>query len=198
MVSWLAVSQRDGQATARVTRAAARATAPVLAALARLEHMADGQQRAIRGALLDELLGGHADAELAARVACCGVDFTTPFRVVLCSRPADADVLPKPNLVSGPIALVPDRAGLADLVAEVCTGATGIGRAVTTPRPSPTPCATPSSRSAARRRVTAASSPSRTSTSRRWPSPRRRPAGCSRRSTSCSTCSSRTRRCWRR
>ena len=130
VVSWLAVSQRDGQATARVTRAAARATAPVLAALARLEHMADGQQRAIRGALLDELLDGHADAELAARVAYCGVDFTTPFRVVLCSGPADADALPGPNLASGPIALVPDRAGLADLVAEVCTGATGIGRAV--------------------------------------------------------------------
>ncbi|MDX6635845.1 MAG: hypothetical protein QOF06_2048, partial [Solirubrobacterales bacterium] len=130
-VSWLAVSQRDGQATARVTRAAARATAPVLAALARLEHMADGQQRAIRGALLDELLDGHGDeGVLAARVASCGVDFATPFRVVLFSGPADTDALPAPNLVSERAALVPDRPGLADLVAEVCAGTIGIGRAV--------------------------------------------------------------------
>jgi purine catabolism regulator len=129
-VSWLAVSQRDAQATARVARAAARATAPVLAALARLEHMADGQQRAIRGALLDELLDGGADGELAARVASCGVDFAaTPFRVVVFAEAADSDGLPGPNLVSNRIALVPDRPDLAD----VCAGPAGIGRAVADP-----------------------------------------------------------------
>ena len=130
VVSWLAVSQRDGQATARVTRAAARATAPVLAALARLEHMADGQQRAIRGALLDELLGGHARrrAGRARRLLRRRLHDAVPRRPLLGA--GGRRRAPGPNLVSGPIALVPDRAGLADLVAEVCTGATGIGRAV--------------------------------------------------------------------
>ena len=70
---------------AHVTRAAARATAPVLAALARLDDMTQAQEHAIRGAVLDALLDGH-DADhgsLAARAAALGIDGSTPARVVL-------------------------------------------------------------------------------------------------------------------
>ena len=83
--SWLAVSRGRSQPMAHVTRAAARATAPVLAALARLEDMTQAQEHAIRGAVLDALLDGH-DADhgsLAARAAALGIDGSTPARVVL-------------------------------------------------------------------------------------------------------------------
>jgi len=183
-----------------MSRAAARATAPVLAALSRLEHMADDQQRAIRGALLDELLSGRADGEIAARVASCGVDFgATPFSVVLGSAPADADALPAPNLVSDRIALVPDRPGLADVIAEVSAG-TGRHRPRRQRRRGRAALA-------ARRRARAAPGDGRASAASSafedfdlatlavTEAPR---SGCGRRSTSCSTCSTRTRRCSRR
>ena len=83
--SWLAVSRGRSQPMAHVARAAVRATAPVLAALARLEDMTQAQEHAIRGAVLDALLDGH-DADhgsLAARAAALGIDGSTPARVVL-------------------------------------------------------------------------------------------------------------------
>ena len=83
--SWLAVSRGRSQPMAHVTRAAARATAPVLAALARLEDMTQAQEDAIRGAILDALLDGHDPdhGSLAARAAALGIDGSTPARVVL-------------------------------------------------------------------------------------------------------------------
>jgi purine catabolism regulator len=83
---WLAVSSPRAQPAARVTRAAARATAPMLAALSRLDTMAEAQERAIRAGILDALLGEGRDPDqrsLAARAAAVGLDWAAPAAVVL-------------------------------------------------------------------------------------------------------------------
>jgi len=86
---WLAVTTRRPRAGDRLTRPAARATAPVLAALARLGGAQREQERAIRGALLEQLLkpvAGRDAGTLAARAASLGLDLSTPARVVLVRR----------------------------------------------------------------------------------------------------------------
>lgn len=87
--AWLAVSTDRVSSTTRLTRAAARATAPLLAALGRLDDLADGQQRAMRGALLDELLtcDPAETTRLAAQAASLGIDVTAPARMVLLTSP---------------------------------------------------------------------------------------------------------------
>jgi PucR family transcriptional regulator, purine catabolism regulatory protein len=89
---WLAVTSRRPRSGDRLTRPAARATAPVLAALARLGGAEREQERAIRGALLEQLLkpmAGRDAGTLAARAATLGIDLTAPARVVLIRRRAD-------------------------------------------------------------------------------------------------------------
>jgi len=49
----------------------------------RLKEVAHEQERAVRGALLDEVLAGGDVASLAARAAAFGADFAEPARVVL-------------------------------------------------------------------------------------------------------------------
>ena len=96
---WLAVVSRRAAPSPRLARQAARATAPVLAALSRIDSLTREQQRAVRAALLDEMLEPHAlrgRAAIAARAGSLGIDFAIPARVVLiCPRrdaaPADAD-----------------------------------------------------------------------------------------------------------
>jgi purine catabolism regulator len=86
---WLAVTSRRASASPRLARQAARATAPVLAALTRIGSIAREQQRAVRAALLDELLKPHLPRDrgaLAARAATLGIDFAMPARVVLITR----------------------------------------------------------------------------------------------------------------
>jgi purine catabolism regulator len=86
---WLALTSRRGRWATRLTRPAARATAPVLAALARLGGMARDQERAVRASLLEQLLGpvaGREAAALSARAASLGIDFVEPARVVLVRR----------------------------------------------------------------------------------------------------------------
>ncbi len=82
---WLAVSRHRSQPMPRVTRAAARATAPILTALARLEDSVNKQERAIQGALLDALLDGDDSdfGALAARAAALGIDGAAPASVVV-------------------------------------------------------------------------------------------------------------------
>lgn len=90
-VSWLALSCREPRRMPRVTRTAARATVPVLTALGRLDDLAEAQDRAVRGSVLDALLdnGGDADhATLAARAAVLGADFSRPASVVLVTADA--------------------------------------------------------------------------------------------------------------
>jgi DNA-binding PucR family transcriptional regulator len=90
---WLAVTGRRAPASRRIARQAARATAPVLAALSRIDAIARGQQRAIRAALLDEILRSERRRDrvlLAARAASVGIDFAVPARVVVACRRRDA------------------------------------------------------------------------------------------------------------
>jgi purine catabolism regulator len=91
---WLALTSRRPRWVNRHTKPAARATAPVLAALARLGGVAREQDRAIRGALVEQLLEpivGREAATLAARAASLGIDFSAPARVVLVRRRAAGD-----------------------------------------------------------------------------------------------------------
>jgi purine catabolism regulator len=95
---WLAVTTRRPRAD-RLTRPAVRATAPVLSALRHIRGAAREQDRAIRGALLEQALApvsGREAATLAARAASLGIDLSAPARIVLI-RPA-ADGRARPNL----------------------------------------------------------------------------------------------------
>jgi purine catabolism regulator len=83
---WLAVVSRRAPPSARLARQAARATAPVLAALSRMDRMARDQQRAIRASLLDEMLKPprpRPRGTAPARAASLGVDFAVPACVLL-------------------------------------------------------------------------------------------------------------------
>ena len=87
---WLAVTRRRASPSPRLARQATRATAPVLAALSRIGTLAREQQRAVRAALLDELLKPQSARDrgaIAARAASLGIDFAMPARVVvICAR----------------------------------------------------------------------------------------------------------------
>ena len=90
---WLAVMSRRAPPSPRLARQAARATAPVLAALGRIDSITRQQQQAVRASLLDEMLKPHSArdrAAIAARAASLGIDFSTPARVVLLCRRRDA------------------------------------------------------------------------------------------------------------
>jgi purine catabolism regulator len=83
---WLAVASRRALPSGRLARQAARATAPVLAALGRMDETARAQQQAIRASLLDEMLKPprhRARGPAAARAASLGVDFAIPARIVV-------------------------------------------------------------------------------------------------------------------
>lgn len=160
---WLALTSRRARWVTRLTRPAARATAPVLAALSRLEEMAREQERAIRGSLLEQLLrphGGREAATLAARAASLGIDFGQPARIVLMRRQAANDDVDFGDLCrrleqvlagarlrhlagrrpSAAIALVQGdhgrlRTAISSLVAGERRIAVGVGRAVTSLEP---------------------------------------------------------------
>ena len=82
---WLAVVSPPRRPPVRLTRPAMRAAAPLLAALARMEAVVAGQERAIRRALLEELLEGApaGELELRARAAQFGVALGDLTRVVM-------------------------------------------------------------------------------------------------------------------
>jgi purine catabolism regulator len=103
----------------------AQAAAPLLAATARLGEAERSQERAIRGALLDELLrpGRAGDAPvLAARAASAGVDLAQGVRVaILTGCPDLRGDLGIPHLVTrrGEDLVVLARASAADLRARL-------------------------------------------------------------------------------
>jgi PucR family transcriptional regulator, purine catabolism regulatory protein len=119
---WLAVASRRSPSADRLARPAARATAPVLAALARLGGAAREQERAIRAAVLEQALEPATDHDagtLAARAASLGVDFSAPARVVVIRRHArEGPARAKPDLdaVRARLEQRLDGAGLAHLV----------------------------------------------------------------------------------
>ena len=84
---WLAVMSRRAPPSPRLARQAARATAPCSRRWAASTSIAREQQRAVRAALLDEMLKPHVAARPRRRsrhaAASLGIDFATPARVVL-------------------------------------------------------------------------------------------------------------------
>jgi purine catabolism regulator len=90
---WLAVASPRAGFSRRLAKAAVQAAAPLLGAAERLGDVAREQERAVRGALLEEALAGAVgDREaraLAARAAVLGLDLSTEARVAVV-RPADA------------------------------------------------------------------------------------------------------------
>jgi len=160
IAGWLAVASRRPRSVDRLTRPAARATAPVLAALARLQGAAREQERAIRATVLEQVLdpaAGHDPGTLAARAATLGIDLAAPARVVLLRRQAGkadlAEVCTRleqrlaeralPHLAArrqgAVLALVQGdaHAAIADLVDEHPGIAAGIGRPVSELRAAP-------------------------------------------------------------
>jgi PucR family transcriptional regulator, purine catabolism regulatory protein len=117
---WLVVTSRRPRAD-RLTRPAVRATAPVLSALRHIRGAAREQDRAIRGALLEQALAPQSGREavtLAARAASLGIDMSAPVRVVLI-RP-HSDRRNRPNLpeVCGRLEQRLEAAGLRHLLSR--------------------------------------------------------------------------------
>jgi PucR family transcriptional regulator, purine catabolism regulatory protein len=94
---WLVVASRRSTFAHGLTKPVAQAAAPLLAATARLGETERTQARAVRAALLEELLDpGAADEHaLAARAATFGLDFAAPARVVAVRGTV---TLPSPHL----------------------------------------------------------------------------------------------------
>jgi PucR family transcriptional regulator, purine catabolism regulatory protein len=80
---WLLLASPRAGFIGTLAKRAAETTAPLLVAMERLRAVAVEQEKAVRGALLDELLVGGDAAELAARAAAFGLDFAEPARIVL-------------------------------------------------------------------------------------------------------------------
>jgi PucR family transcriptional regulator, purine catabolism regulatory protein len=75
----------------KLAKPAAEATAPLLAAMARLSDVVREQEHAVKAALLEEALEpaeAHDPLPLAARAAVFGLDFSTPARIVVITRRA--------------------------------------------------------------------------------------------------------------
>ena len=102
---WHAVATPVGQTTrrlvlasprsgfiAKLAKPAAEATAPLLAAMARLSDVLRDQEEAVRGALLDEALTVVEPRDplpVAARAAAFGLDFSEPARMIVVHSPRD-------------------------------------------------------------------------------------------------------------
>ncbi len=83
-VGWLVVASRRATFAHGLTKPVAQAAAPLLAATARLSETERTQARAVRAAVLEDLLEGTGDAHVAAaRAAGLGLDLAVPARVVL-------------------------------------------------------------------------------------------------------------------
>jgi purine catabolism regulator len=73
----------------KLAKPAAEATAPLLAAMARLSDVVRDQEQAVKAALLEEALepvDAHDPLPLAARAAAFGLDFSSPARLVVIAR----------------------------------------------------------------------------------------------------------------
>jgi PucR family transcriptional regulator, purine catabolism regulatory protein len=86
----------------KLAKPAAEATAPLLAAMARLGDVVRDQEQAVKGALLEEALEPAESRDplpLAARAAAFGLDFSRPARlVVLRGHPRPTDPRRPPDL----------------------------------------------------------------------------------------------------
>jgi purine catabolism regulator len=156
-VSWLALTSTGRHDLPRTARPAARATAPVVAALARLDQLAAAQEQAVRSAVVSALVEGRADdvpETAAGRAAALGIDFASPVVAVVLARPEHGDapvgrveralaahgvrVLAHAAADGGTLLAQGDRAairaGLEEALAEAPAWAGGMGRPAATAR----------------------------------------------------------------
>ena len=140
---WLVVATRGSEFANPLTKPVVQAAAPLLAATARLGEAERAQERAIRAALLGELLRGGGDLPaLASRAASLGLDLAEPARVVMIAGEDAAGALADgfsaaslPHLAAGDVLLVqgPDaaiRGTVAELLAARPRALAGLGRRV--------------------------------------------------------------------
>jgi purine catabolism regulator len=81
---WLLLASPRAGFIGTLAKRAAEMTAPLLVAMERLKAVANEQELAVRGALLDEALAPGGDvSSLAARAAAFDLDFTESARIVL-------------------------------------------------------------------------------------------------------------------
>ena len=83
---WLVLASPRRSFISKLAKPAAEATAPLLAAMARLGDVVRDQEQAVKAALLEEALEPHAARDLpplAARAAAFGIDFAQPARMVV-------------------------------------------------------------------------------------------------------------------
>jgi PucR family transcriptional regulator, purine catabolism regulatory protein len=83
---WLVLASPRHGFISKLAKPAAEATAPLLAAMARLGDVVRDQEQAVKGALLEEALEPVAARDLpplAARAAAFGIDFAQPARLVV-------------------------------------------------------------------------------------------------------------------
>ena len=83
---WLVLASPRSGFIGKLSKPAAEATAPLLAAMARLGDVVREQEQAVRAALLEEALEPSEAADplpIAARAAAFGLDFAVPARVVV-------------------------------------------------------------------------------------------------------------------
>jgi purine catabolism regulator len=163
VAGWHAVATPVGQTTrrlvlasprsgfiAKLAKPAAEATAPLLAAMARLSEVVRDQEHAVKGALLEEALErveARDPLPLAARAAAFGLDFSEPARMIVIQSPLDLSGIRRqvvarlerehmPHLAQprdGALTLLVQgpKEKIAATVDELADVAIGIGRPVT-------------------------------------------------------------------
>jgi PucR family transcriptional regulator, purine catabolism regulatory protein len=89
---WLVLASPRRGFISKLAKPAAEATAPLLAAMARLGDVVRDQEQAVKAALLEEALEPVAARDLpplAARAAAFGIDFSEPARLVILRAPGN-------------------------------------------------------------------------------------------------------------
>jgi purine catabolism regulator len=99
---WLVLASPRRGFVGKLAKPAAEATAPLLAAMARLSDVVRDQEQAVRAALLEEALAvapARDPLPLAARAAAFGIDFSSPARLLIArAHPLRADRRRPPDL----------------------------------------------------------------------------------------------------
>jgi purine catabolism regulator len=140
---WLVVATRGGEFANPLTKPVVQAAAPLLAATARLGETEREQERAVRGALLGELLqaGGDLPA-LGSRAASLGLDLAEPARVIVLAGDGAAGALADTfaagglaHLARGDALLVQGddsaiRGAIGELLARRPDALAGVGRRI--------------------------------------------------------------------
>jgi purine catabolism regulator len=137
---WLLLASPRAGFIGTLAKRAAEMTAPLLVAIDRLKEVANEQELAVRGALLDEALTPDPDtASLTARAAAFDLDFSEPARIVLAGGDPDVRRHELHEALTGVPHLISEHEGCAVALAQApleqlgaaLEPAAGIGRPVT-------------------------------------------------------------------